>query len=86
MPRTPEDTCRRLVGLLTERTGITWTFGYLGNDHGNDTSGRRYYAFAAHPGRVGGAGDSIGGFADPADLVPWLQGALALALVQSTAR
>lgn len=84
--RTPEESCQRLVQRLSALTGIRFTFGYLGNDYGSDTSGRRYYAFAAHPGRVGTGRDRIGGVADPADLVPLLQGACQAALVLTSDR
>lgn len=77
---------RRCAARLSELTGVEFTFGYLGNDYGSDTSGRRYYLFAAHPGRVGGEGDHIGGVADPADLLDYLRGALALAKVLNTPR
>jgi hypothetical protein len=82
---------RRLVARLSEATGIAFTFGYLGDLSGIPGTpafrdSRTYYVFAAHPGRVGDAGDRIGGVSDPADLVPLLRGALALATVQATPR
>jgi hypothetical protein len=89
--RTPEQSCQHLVGLLTKHTRIEWSFGYLGNTYGiPDTPAYRddrfWYAFAAHPGRVGTKHDSIGGYRDPADLVPLLMGAVQLAVVQNTPR
>lgn len=52
--------CQRIVESLTETTGIEWTFGYIGNLDGRRDD-RRWYAFAAHPGRVGTYADQIGG-------------------------
>ena len=83
--RTPEQSCQHLVGLLTKHTGIAWTFGYLGNVYA-DHDDRHWYAFAAHPGRVGTNKDSIGGYRNPADLVPLLMGAVQLAIVQKESR
>lgn len=80
------DRIRRGTARLSELTGIEFRFGYLGNDYGNDTSQRRYYLFASHPGRVGTETDRIGGVADPEDLLPLLRGALELAKVQGTHR
>lgn len=84
------DACQRLVGLLSEKTGIAWTFGYLGNIYGTrqQDDDRMWYAFAAHPGRVGTDRDSIGGFrTENLDrLVEWLRGAVALAVVQAEPR
>lgn len=77
---------RRCTALLSEATGITFSYGYLGNDYGSDTSGRTYYLFAAHPGRVGTDADRLGGVASPADLLPILRSALGLARIQNTPR
>lgn len=91
MPRSDTDYINRLVALLSEKTGIAFTFGYVGNTYGiPDTPAYRddriYYVFAPHPGRVGTSRDSIGGVSDPADLIPILRGAVALAIVQNTSR
>lgn len=80
---TDEDRCQRYVRLLNKYTDLKWTFGYLGNDYGTDTSERRYYVFASHPGRVGTYRDRIGDVKKPVDLIPMLQGAVELAIVQS---
>lgn len=80
------DRIRRCTVRLTELTGIEFSFGYLGNDYGSDTSDRTYYLFAAHPGRVGTDADRLGGVKDPADLLPILSAALQLARVLSTPR
>lgn len=89
--RTVTQQLERLVNVLTDRTGISWTLGYLGNCSGIPGTPayrdeRRWYAFAAHSGRVGTPADSIGGFADPADLIPWLQGAVSLTTVLAQPR
>jgi hypothetical protein len=83
-------TLARLVKALGEATGIPFSFGYIGNCEGTPGTpafrdDRSWFAFAAHPGRVGTHSDSIGGYAtDSLDqLVPVLQGALALARVQN---
>ena len=85
--------CERMVKVLSDRTGIAWSFGYLGNVSGLPGTplyrdDRSWYAFAAHPGRVGTHKDSIGGVAtaDLPTLVTMLQGALALTTVLSTPR
>lgn len=87
---TPYEQCQRLTELLTKNTEIDWSFGYLGNSYGIEGTmayqdDRTWYAFAAHPGRVGTTRDRIGGFrtSDLGHLVPVLQGAVALAIVQS---
>jgi len=82
---------RRCAARLSELTGIPFTYGYLGDVSGIPGTpafrdSRSYYLFAVHPGRVGDAGDRIGGVSDPADLLPLLRGALALAAVQATPR
>jgi hypothetical protein len=83
-----DERCRRLTDKLTELTGITWTFGYIGNTYGMpDTRAwrddRSWSAFAAHPGRVGGYGDRIGGHStdELPQLHAQLQGACALAML-----
>lgn len=86
MQKTAEARCQRLVDLLTKRTGIQWTLGYLGNVYADGTDDRRWYAFAAHPGRPGTDADRIGGFRDLADLIPWLQGAVSLTTVLAQPR
>jgi len=79
--------CEALTRRLGERTGIAWTFGYIGNvdPHRDD---RRWYAFAAHPGRVGTSRDSIGGVPteDLDELVSMLQGAVQLLTVLAEPR
>lgn len=73
-----------LAYRLTERTGIEWSIGYIGNvTPARDD--RTWYAFAAHPGRIGTSADRIGGVAtdDLATLATMLSGALALARVQA---
>lgn len=82
------DACQRLTELLTKKTGISWTFGYLGNCSGIPGTpafkdDRRWYAFAAHPGRVGTALDSIGGYSTDRleELATVLHGAVKLAVV-----
>lgn len=82
------DACQRLVASLSKKTGIAWTFGYLGNTYGLEGTpafqdDRSWFAFAAHPGRVGTALDCIGGFSTDrlGGLVGALQGAVALAVV-----
>lgn len=59
--KTPAEQCRRLVEILADKTGIAWTFGYIGNC-GAGYDDRAWYAFAPHPGRVGTAADRIGGY------------------------
>jgi hypothetical protein len=91
MPVDVDTQIRRGVDRLSALTGIPFTFGYLGDVSGIPGTpafrdSRSYYLFAAHPGRVGGSGDHIGGVSDPADLLPLLRGALALAAVQATPR
>lgn len=85
---TTYETCQRLVKVLSSKTGIDWTFGYLGNCSGFEGApayrdDRTWYAFAAHPGRVGTETDSIGGFSTARleDLVLVLQGAIKLSVV-----
>lgn len=85
--------CERLVKLLSDRTGIAFTFGYLGNTYGLEGTpryqdDRRWYAFAAHPGRVGTHKDSIGGVRtdDLGHLITLLQGALELTTVMAQPR
>lgn len=93
MDNSDYDACQRLVELLNKKTSIVWSFGYLGNCSGIPGTpafedDRSWYAFAAHPGRVGKASDRIGGFGTESlgQLVRMLQGAVALAVVQSVAR
>lgn len=86
---TDTDICHRLVSVLSKHTGIEWSFGYLGNTYGSPGTpafrdDRTWYAFASHPGRIGTANDSIGGLSNPSELIPLLQGAVALALVLSS--
>jgi len=86
-----ETRIRRCIARLHVLTGIVFTYGYLGDVSGIPGTpafrdSRSYFVFAAHPGRVGTDKDRMGGVKDPADLLPILQGALALAVVQSVAR
>jgi hypothetical protein len=78
--QTPRDTCAALVARIADATGDEWTFGYIGDvsRHGDD---RGWFAFRAHPGRVGTAADRIGGHgtADLDKLADVLRGALAMA-------
>lgn len=90
MPATIAQTIARLEGqaaLLTERTGIQWTIGYIGNVTGANDD-RAWYAFADHPGRIGTSDDRIGGVTT--DELPMLttilHGALTLARIQNTRR
>jgi hypothetical protein len=53
--------CERLVEKLSERTGLAWTFGYIGNT-GPGYDDRSWFAFAPHPGRIGTSADRLGGF------------------------
>jgi hypothetical protein len=85
--------CERLVKVLTNQTGFAWTFGYIGNCSGipgtpRFQDDRRWYGFAAHPGRVGTSQDSIGGVRteDLDTLVTLLQGAVRLATVLAQPR
>lgn len=80
-------TCDRLVAALTETTGIEFKLGYIGNCD-STFDNRSWYAFAAHPGRVGTSDDSIGGVstANLADLIPVLRGALQMARIAKAAR
>lgn len=91
--RTPYESCQRLVKVLAANTGIDWTFGYLGNVSGFENTpayrdDRTWYAFAAHPGRVGTDLDRIGGVStDRLDrLVVVLQGAVKLSVVLEAQR
>lgn len=86
-----ETRIRRMADRLTTLTGITFRYGYLGDVSGipgtpRFRDSRSYYLFAAHPGRVGTDRDRLGGVSNPADLLPILQGAVALALVTSNPR
>lgn len=66
--------------MIAEATGEEWTFGYIGNvsRSGDD---RAWYAFRAHPGRVGTRDDRIGGQAtgELEKLADVLRGALRMA-------
>lgn len=82
---------RRQTDRLTEATGITFRYGYLGDVSGIPGTpafrdSRSYYLFAAHPGRCGTDADRLGGVSDPADLLPILGAALGLARIQNTPR
>lgn len=88
---TVQDRITRCAAKLSELTGIPFTYGYLGDVSGMPGTpayrdSRSYFVFAAHPGRVGTEQDRIGGVADPAELLPLLRGALALAAVQRKPR
>lgn len=90
---TPYESCQRLVKVLSSKTGIDWTFGYLGNCSGSENTpafrdDRTWYAFAAHPGRVGTEVDRIGGFSTDRldDLVLVLQGSVKLSVVLEAQR
>ena len=83
----------RMVKLLSDRTGIEFTLGYIGNCSGFPDSpmyqdDRYWYVFAPHPGRVGKHHDSIGGVRTEQlqDLLVILRGALDLADVIRTPR
>lgn len=80
--------CERLVTRLSATSGIAFKFGYIGNCDGRGYDDRGWYAFAAHPGRVGNADDRIGGYrtSELAELIPVLQGALEMAKVVRQAR
>lgn len=82
-PRTAHERCTRIVEMIAAATGDEWTLGYIGNvdRHGDD---RPWFAFRAHPGRVGTAADRIGGL-DLEDLAPVLSGALQMARMQAGA-
>ena len=50
MPRNVTETCERLVQVLSEKTGIAWTFGYIGDCSGMEGTpsfrdSRSWYAF-----------------------------------------
>lgn len=90
-PKTAAERCDRLVKLLSERTGIAWSFGYLGDCSGMPGTpafrdSRSWFAFAAHPGRVGTTRDSIGGTSSPDEMIPVLVAALQLATVLAEPR
>lgn len=80
---TDEERCQRYVRLLNKYTDLHWSFGYVGNLYGDGTDDRVWCAFAAHPNRVGTYRDRIGECSKPAELIPMLQGAVELAIVQS---
>lgn len=97
--RTPNRTdravasCQRMVKTLSERTGIEFTFGYIGNTYGIEGTvafrdDRRWFAFAAHPGRIGTDHDRLGGYrtSDLSGMVAELHGALSLSYIQAKAR
>lgn len=82
----------RISELLTERTGVEFTFGYIGNVNSYQPGTHAYrddrlwYFFAAHPGRIGDHRDHIGGYhtADLEELLTEARGVLQMLTILST--